>query len=466
MDTLATFAVNAPVGTVASFQLEVIAGPDAGSSARSVEGRLIVGTAEGVTLRLTDPTVSRFHAEFEAAAQGVLLRDLGSTNGTLVRDVLLREGTVLGAVELELGRTRIRLVTDRDRALVALSPEGRFRRADRRLGGDAGDLRDARAGSPDDGPSARSSGVRHGEGLAAHSIHRASPRAAGPFEVVDCRAPSDPGGEHLFGHEKGTFTGAHAASVGAFERAHGGTIFLDELGELPMELQAKLLRVLGEGEVRRLGATATRKVDVRVLAATNRDLRREVNAGRFRADLYYRIAVVQVRMPALRERLEDLPHIVPAVLERIARERRLGTPASVDAALLQTLSQHAWPGNVRELRNWLEQYAILQVRPAFGPGDDAPPERLPGAEDHAVSDTWPPAQSAPPGASEPTDLLAGLDNLPLREAKRELVDRFERAYLRKMLEDVGGNVAEVARRAGVDRATVFRTLRRVGVREG
>ncbi|MBK6534652.1 MAG: sigma-54 factor interaction domain-containing protein [Deltaproteobacteria bacterium] len=190
--------------------------------------------------------------------------------------MLLREGTVLGAVELELGRTRIRLVTDRDRALVALSPEGRFGE----LIGASAVMRAiyatlARA-APTTAPVLILGESGTGKELAAHSIHRASPRAAGPFEVVDCTAlPATLAESILFGHEKGTFTGAHAASVGAFERAHGGTIFLDELGELPMELQAKLLRVLGEGEVRRLGATATRKVDVRVLAATNRDLRRE-----------------------------------------------------------------------------------------------------------------------------------------------------------------------------------------------
>jgi transcriptional regulator with GAF, ATPase, and Fis domain len=283
-----------------------------------------------------------------------------------------------------------------------------------------------------------------GKELAARALHAASPRASRPLEVVDCGGlPPTLIESELFGHEKGAFTGAVGEREGAFERADGGTLFLDELGELPLELQPKLLRALGEGEVRRVGGRKSKKVDVRVVAATNRDLRREVNAGRFRADLYYRLAVITVNLPPLRERLDDLPLIVPPLIEKIRRERRVATQVQADAALLATLRSHDWPGNVRELRNYLEQYVVLQVAMPFDRGDAAP-VALAGVD----------------------ELTAGLDALPLRAAKTELIERFERRYLTRVLAEAGGNVAEAARRAGVDRGTVFRALRRNGMREG
>jgi len=260
--------------------------------------------------------------------------------------------------------------------------------------------------------------------------------------VVDCGAvPAALMESELFGHERGAFTGATAEREGAFARADGGTLFLDELGELPMELQPKLLRALGEGEVRRVGGRKSKQVDVRVVAATNRDLRTEVNAGRFRADLYYRVAVIQVRLPPLRERLEDLDVLVPALLAKLFADRGLKGAPEASEELVARLREHTWPGTVRELRNYLEQYAVLRAPPPFGDAPDAVPEGE-------------------------TALLDGLDALPLRDAKALLVDRFERAYLARALTRSGGNVAEVARQSGVNRATVFRALRRVGMREG
>jgi DNA-binding NtrC family response regulator len=287
-----------------------------------------------------------------------------------------------------------------------------------------------------------------GKELAARAVHTASPRAHQPFEVVDCGGlPPTLIESELFGHERGAFTGATSDREGAFERADGGTLFLDELGELPLELQPKLLRALGEREIRRVGAKRVRKVDVRVVAATNRDLRREVNAGRFRADLFYRLAVIQVRMPPLRDRLDDLPLLVRGLLEGIARERGLMAHVEPDQELLDSLARHTWPGNVRELRNYLEQLLILRVPPPFA-GQEAPPSRATAA-------------AAPAGAA---GSFEGLDKLPLRTAKSELLERFERHYVERLLEQTGGNVAEAARRAGVDRVTLFRTIRRHGLR--
>ena len=199
-----------------------------------------------------------------------------------------------------------------------------------------------------------------GKGVAAEAIHRASTRAAGPFLVVDCGAiPPNLLESELFGHEKGAFTGAVARRVGAFEEASGGTIFLDEIGELAADLQPKLLRVLESKEYRRVGGNAMQKTDVRVVAATNRDLRAEVNAGRFRSDLYFRLAVVKVTIPALRERPEDIPITVETIL------RALGADEASAAALrtpefFAALGHSAWPGNVRELRNYLERCLVFQ----------------------------------------------------------------------------------------------------------
>jgi len=431
---------------VRGVRAEVLSGFDRGASARSGDGPLTVGTAEGAHLALNDPTVSRYHLECEPQRDAVLVRDLGSTNGTFLRTMRVREVLIAEPTDFTLGRTVVR-VTPEDPRAPSLPPAAR--RAFGGLLGRSAVMAAVYATLERAAPSTVSvlvtgeSGT--GKELVARSLHQGSARAAKPFETVDCGglAPTLIEAE-LFGHERGAFTGAVGEREGAFERADGGTLFLDELGELPLEVQPKLLRALGEGEVRRVGGKKARKVDVRVIAATNRDLRVEVNAGRFRADLFYRLAVIRVRMPPLRERLEDLPVLVPALLERIARERGVAHPLAPDEDLYERLGRYAWPGNVRELRNYLEQWAILQqpIAPGEG-GDEAPAE----------------------AASGDDVLFATYLSMPLREAKALMMERFEQAYLRLMLDETGGNVAEAARRAGVARRTMFRTIRRVGMRD-
>jgi len=427
---------------VRAFGAEVIDGPDKGARATSTEGRLTVGTADDATLRLTDSTVSRYHLELEAAVDGVVLRDLGSTNGTAIGTMMVREGRLTETAVLKLGRSKVQITLDGARATLPLSSSVSYGAL---LGASAA-MRQVYATLARAAPTTASvlilgeSGT--GKELAARAVHQESDRAARPFEVVDCGGlPPTLIESELFGHERGAFTGAAGDREGAFERADGGTIFLDELGELPLDVQPKLLRALGESEVRRVGGRRSRKVDVRVVAATNRDLRREVNAGRFRADLYYRLAVIQVRMPALRERLEDLEVLVPALVKRICAERRVAPGVSVPEEFVEMLGQHTWPGNVRELRNYLEQYVILEATPPFAADE--------GADE---------------GGGEGA-LVRGLEALPLRAAKAELTDRFERWYLSRLLADTRGNVAEAARRAGVDRGTVFRSMRRIGLRD-
>jgi DNA-binding NtrC family response regulator len=279
-----------------------------------------------------------------------------------------------------------------------------------------------------------------GKELAAEAIHRASPRADGPLVVVDCGSlPPDLIESELFGHERGAFTGADRRRLGAFESAAGGTLFLDEIGELRLDLQPKLLRVLERREVKRLGSEEVRAVDVRVLAATHRDLRTEVNAGRFRSDLYYRLAVLRVALPPLRERVEDLPDLVEALLDA-----QLGAEAATDAgaARLRTpavraqLRAAAWPGNVRELRNYVER--VVALGEGVGPpGDDAD-----------ADDELPPIDIGQPFG-------------PLRE---RWTAYFERRYLRQLLAATGGKIKTAARQAGISRLQLYRNLERLRLR--
>jgi two-component system response regulator GlrR len=269
-----------------------------------------------------------------------------------------------------------------------------------------------------------------GKDAAAESIHEHSARRARPLRVIDCGAlPAALIESELFGHERGAFTGAATARAGAFEAAEGGTVFLDEIGELPLELQPKLLRVLERRQVKRLGATEHLGVDVRVIAATNRDLREEVKARRFRPDLYWRLAVVTVRLPPLRDRGGDLPVLVDNLIAAY--------PPAVRAALrspelLAELARHTWPGNVRELRNHLDRCATL------GP-ELAPP----------LSGSTP----APRGQAPALDAAR-----PLREAREDWTRHAERGYLEDLLRRHPDNLAAAARAAGVDRAYLYRLL--------
>ena len=414
------------------FTVEITAGPDQGTVGTSVGGRLTVGTAEGVDLRLTDPTVSRFHGEFEATERGVALRDLGSTNGTWLGSAAVCEVLLRASVDVRFGQSRARFVLGGQHEEIPTSGQTSFGE----MVGSCPAIRQVykllERVAPTTAPVLITGESGTGKELAARALHASSDRSQGPFEVVDCGGlPPTLIESELFGHEKG-----------AFERADGGTVFLDELGELPLELQPKLLRVLGEGELRRLGSSQTRPVDVRIVAATNRDLRREVNTGNFRSDLFFRLAVIQVPLPSLRERLEDLPLLVRVLLERIATERGVDAHFEPDANMIAALNRHHWPGNIRELRNYLEQLVILRIEPELPDQPVGPASQETGGE---------------------TD-LAELEQLPWRLAKNRLVQRFERRYITRLLEQTNGNVAAAARRAGVDRGTLFRTIRRLEIK--
>ncbi len=282
-----------------------------------------------------------------------------------------------------------------------------------------------------------------GKELVAEALHQHSTRARGPFVAVNCAAISRELVEsELFGHEKGAFTGADARRKGRFESASGGTIFLDEIGDMAPETQAKVLRVLQERRFERVGGSAPVEVDVRVLAATHRDLEADVKRGRFREDLYYRLKVVEIAIPALRERPEDVPALVDRFLDDLAE--RLGRPKkAIRAAALARLAACSWPGNVRELRNVVEQAAVLATGDAIEEAD----LRLPDAE------------AAPPAGAD------GNPDLSFAEAKRRTVLDFERRYLLGALRQHGGNISRAAAAIGMVRQSLQQKIRELGLRD-
>jgi transcriptional regulator with GAF, ATPase, and Fis domain len=285
-----------------------------------------------------------------------------------------------------------------------------------------------------------------GKELVASEIVRAGNRAKKPFVIVDCSAISPNLIEsELFGHTRGAFTGADRDRIGAFEAAQGGTVFLDEIGEMPLEMQPKLLRALEAREIRRIGEASTRKVDVRVIAATNRRLEREVNQGRFREDLYFRLSVVTLRVPPLRERLEDLPLLVRNFLEVLGANE---SAHLFTRDVLDDLGRHEWPGNVRELRNFVERTVVLQTTsPTYSdsPFGNRSPSQPPRAE------------SAGP---QPVDLAVSF-----REAKERTIADFERRYIGSLLDWSDGNISRAARKAQMDRMNLYRLIQRYGLRD-
>ncbi|HAP74890.1 MAG TPA: transcriptional regulator, partial [Acidimicrobiaceae bacterium] len=289
------------------FRLTVVAGPERGRSVEVGADEITIGTAPGNDLVLEDHAVSRHHVTITSTPRGALVRDLGSTNGTKVNGVPVERAYLLPGATISLGHSELR-VEPAGETHEALSAEDRYGRAlgtcpamrrifallPRLAAADATILLEGETGT--------------GKSLLAEAIHEASPRASGPYVVVDCGAiPPTLIESELFGHEKGAFTGAATTRIGAFESARGGTLFLDEIGELPIEMQPKLLRALEERVVKRVGGNESIRLDLRLIAATNRELREEVNRGRFRSDLFYRLATMRLRIPPLRERRDDIP---------------------------------------------------------------------------------------------------------------------------------------------------------------
>lgn len=434
---------------VQSLRVEVVRGPDKGKSVVAASDTISVGTAEGNDLVLTDDTVSRYHLELRHLGSRIEIQDHGSTNGTIVGPVAVEKATIAPGTVLMLGKTGLR-IEDGETLNMEVLQEDRL--GDMR--GRAPSMRKlmaqiARVAQTDASVLLiGETGV--GKEVVARAVHQASPRADMPFETVDCGALSPMlVASELFGHEKGSFTGAEQQHVGAFERAHGGTLFLDEIGELPAALQASLLGALERRVFRRVGGQSPITVDVRVVCATNRDLRREVNKGTFRQDLYYRIAVVLLRIPALRDRVED----IPLLTEHFLREAGFSGPVDeiVPPEALDALKTHRWPGNVRELRNFVEA-ALAMGEPPHLDEPMADEQSLTGSAADNRGERFP---SVP---------FSKLYDMTYKDARALVVEEFEARYLTALLERCRHNVSQAARESEIHRSYLTQMLKRHGLR--
>jgi DNA-binding NtrC family response regulator len=419
--------------------LQVIDGPERGRELALTRGSYVVGKDPSCSLVLTDAGVSRQHLELRVSGDGVLVRDLNSRNGTYYQGARFQDVTVGAGAVLALGGTKLKLTVPRSQASLLPSTKESFGG----LLGRSVKMREVfalleRVAATD------ASVLIHGETgtgkeVCAEALHRTGKRSSGPLVICDLAGVSRTLIEsELFGHVRGAFTGADRDREGAFVAAHKGTVFIDEVGELELEMQPRLLRALEQRAVKPLGAPNYRSVDVRVIAATNRDLRKEVKEGRFREDLFHRMAVVEVRLPPLRDRREDVPFLVEHFLK--------GEKIEVLPETMALLIDYDWPGNVRELRNVLERAVSMM-------GDD---RRLTPAM-LALE----PSKGAPPAASSAASFGIGTEGF--KEAKERLIASWERAYATELLKRTGGNVSKAARVGGIDRVSLHRLLKRHGL---
>ena len=428
---------------VLSIALVVIEGPDRGLRVQVKDGAARIGSAEGCTLRLSDRAVSRVHCELTVLADRVTVKDLGSTNGTIVGDIHVRDADVGPGTVIRCGGSAIRLDAADEPAFVAISERTSF--GD--LVGTSLEMRQVYAVlervAATDATLLVQGETGTGKDVVARAVHSESPRREGPFVPVDCGAiPDNLLESEFFGHERGAFTGAVANRAGAFEEASGGTLFLDEIGEMPLGMQAKLLRAIESRRIKRVGATKETDVDVRIVAATNRKLAQMVNEGTFREDLYYRLAVVEVSLPPLRARRDDIPAIAQYLFSKIPRTQGKVLPPD----LLDSLRARPWPGNVRELRNAIERAVTMgHAVPAGAAGAIAP------APDAGV---------LPSGVESIVPL-----HLPLKDARLAWTSEFESIYARAMLKKTDGNLTRAAEQAGVSRRFFQRLIARLGLRD-
>jgi DNA-binding NtrC family response regulator len=417
-----------------SLRVDILSGPDAKRSFVTETHAITIGTAPGNHVVLSDDTVSRYHLELERTSSGILATDHGSTNGTFTGVTMLHKATIRPGTILALGKTTLK-VDDGEAFTVELYEDDRLGK----LRGRAPEMRRLMASieraAQSDASALILGETGTGKELIARALHESSPRRDRPFEIVDCGAqlPALIASE-LFGHEKGAFTGADQQHVGAFERADGGTLFLDEIGELPLSLQPMLLGALERKKFKRVGGSKPISVDVRFVCATHRDLREEVNAGTFRQDLYYRVAVILLRVPALRERRQDIPLLVEHFL------REAGYDGAVEDLIsevsMEALKSHHWPGNVRELRNFAEAVLAMGEAPQL-------------------------ATTSQPNKGG--DLFESFEERPYADAKAELLEAFEARYLKKLLERAQGNVSEASRLAKINRGHLNTLLKKHGL---
>ena len=423
---------------------------------------ITIGGLEDNDIVLGDDTVSRQHCKIVQEDADYIAIDLHSTNGTFINGVRIREAHLSPGQIVGVGNYQIRFQpVDEQIAVVPLATETFGRIVGRSI-----NMREIFGIIEKIAPTSATVVIEGetgtGKEVVARTIHEMSKRADEPFIVFDCGAvPESLIESELFGHEKGSFTGAIMTRKGLFEMAQGGTIFLDELGELGLDLQPKLLRVLEQREVRRVGSNKSIPVNVRVIAATNRRLEDEVREGRFREDLFYRLSVVRVQLPPLRDRTEDIPLLVRHTLRTQAFNRNADDGLIIkgpDPVALEVLTRYPWPGNVRELINVIERAC------SFTEGDTISVDDLPDY----VADARPPERGEEVSSAN-SDLdfdmpdKAALTELPFKEAKEEWISSFERDYIADLLRRHGGNISQASREADIDRKYFRKLMDKHGV---
>jgi DNA-binding NtrC family response regulator len=410
----------------------VIKGPDRGEQVRLTDQPISFGSSPQCDLVLTDKTVSRTHLRAELHGDEVVMVDPGSTNGTFIQGSRFEKIVIGFGAEVKLGRTVIKFLPDEE----IVEPEPLEQSALGSIVGSDTKMRQLFKLLSDVAATTATVLIEGetgtGKELIAEEIHNHSPRRDGPFVVFDCGSvPRELIESMLFGHVKGSFTGAITDRRGAFAEAHGGTIFLDEIGEMALDLQPSLLRVLDKRAVRKVGSNTYEKIDVRVVAATNRDLRAEVAKKTFREDLYYRLAVIRVSVPPLRERGSDIPLLVHHFMGAF------GQGLDVTPEDMAKLQRHAWPGNVRELRNVVERACLLSHGTTINIDDALVHEAAPA--------------------------LGIRTDLPFKEAKGQLVDMFERKYIDDLMRKHKMNLSAAAREAQIDRKHLRELIRKYGL---
>jgi two-component system response regulator GlrR len=483
-----------PEPSVATRSLPRLEWADHGGANRTVtiERRCVLGSAPHCDVIIVDPTVSRVHAEIEPRDEGVWVRDLNSRNGTFVEGVRVESACVLHGFTIRVGSTEIFVnYQNAEHMAVDAWPSERFGP----LVGRSQIMRELFATlarlAPLECCIMINGETGTGKELVARAIHQGSMRASGPFIVVDCAALSESLIEaELFGHTKGAFTGAHQMRIGAIEAADGGTVFLDEIGELPIGMQPKLLRVLESSTVRRIGESKHRNVNVRFLTATHRDLLSMVNRNEFREDLYFRLAVVPVRVPSLRERVED----IELLLEHFSD----GSLEWLTPAVLRMLENRPWRGNVRELRNFVARAraigptdaisvskdwadarepvtAVLprthEALKAINAGAPQSPRTMPAgmpamfslAHGDVPRHDPPDEPVVPSSAASSSEVDKPSFEQPFRDFREAWIGFGEKAFLRTLLQRHQNNVAAAAKEAGIDRTHMYRLIRKHGI---
>ncbi len=431
--------------------LRVKAGPDAGSQSTVARSRVTIGRSAVNDLVLNDSSISGTHAEIVLGDTGVQVHDLESTNGTFIGGIRIRSAWIEPGMVVKLGKTEIEL-SSADEVQVPISGEDHFGA----LYGRSASMREVFAILERVAPTEMSVliGGETGTGkeLVARALHDESPRHKGPFVVLDCGSlPRELAEAAILGHKKGAFTGAVNDRPGCFEEADGGTLFLDEIGELPLDLQPKLLRVLDRRELQRIGESQVRKVDVRVVAATHRDLRKMVGEGSFREDLYFRLSVMTVDLPPLRGRGDDVVMLAERFLDDLIRMMNGALPRpTFNEAARDALMAESFPGNVRQLKNIVQRAAHLCRNGSIEPSD----LHLGRREDRPV-------------ASSQAEGVEGIDTAlyeqPFKEAKQVMVDSFERAYFARLLAKTDHNLSRASAEAGITRYYLRELLKRLGM---